>query len=201
MLTFVLQAYERSLDFSAKKILLAADITKGIQRITEEAGHLPVRIRKWTVNRSPHIDKRSKDTFEQRIHSRLLRFHVENKQLSNKFKKFVVSTMNPGVGIKMIENVMVPISDLYTRRNVAIFSLDKPSPLSSFQFQRTSILDLKPLRVNGRLVECVEKNHVEQISMQEIEESNSKNTPPMAISGNGDVSRSEQINNNTIRTM
>lgn len=33
---------------------------------------LPTRIRKFTVNRSPHIDAKSKEHFEMRTHRRLL---------------------------------------------------------------------------------------------------------------------------------
>ncbi len=33
---------------------------------------LPTRIEKWTVNRSPHVDKKSADQFELRTHKRLL---------------------------------------------------------------------------------------------------------------------------------
>ena len=33
---------------------------------------LPTRISKYTVNRSPHVDKKSRDQFETRTHKRLL---------------------------------------------------------------------------------------------------------------------------------
>ena len=33
---------------------------------------LPTRIEKYTVNRSPHVDKKSMDQFEMRTHKRLL---------------------------------------------------------------------------------------------------------------------------------
>lgn len=33
---------------------------------------LPTRIHKWTVLRSPHVDKKSREQFEIRIHKRLL---------------------------------------------------------------------------------------------------------------------------------
>ena len=33
---------------------------------------LPTRIERWTVNRSPHKDKKSMDQFEMRTHKRLL---------------------------------------------------------------------------------------------------------------------------------
>lgn len=33
---------------------------------------LPTRIHKYTVNRSPHVDKKSREQFEMRIHKRVL---------------------------------------------------------------------------------------------------------------------------------
>ena len=33
---------------------------------------LPTRIEKYTVNRSPHVDKKSMESFEQRTHKRLI---------------------------------------------------------------------------------------------------------------------------------
>jgi small subunit ribosomal protein S10 len=33
---------------------------------------LPTRVNKYTVNRSPHVDKKSRDQFEIRTHKRLL---------------------------------------------------------------------------------------------------------------------------------
>jgi small subunit ribosomal protein S10 len=33
---------------------------------------LPTRIHKYTVNRSPHVDKKSREQFEMRVHKRIL---------------------------------------------------------------------------------------------------------------------------------
>jgi small subunit ribosomal protein S10 len=33
---------------------------------------LPIRIERFTMTRSPHVDKKSQETFEQRTHKRLL---------------------------------------------------------------------------------------------------------------------------------
>jgi len=33
---------------------------------------LPTRIERYTVNRSPHVDKKSREQFETRIHKRLI---------------------------------------------------------------------------------------------------------------------------------
>ena len=65
-----LQAYEhRILDQSVVEILNTARRTGSIV-----AGPilLPTRIERFTVNRSPHVDKKSMDQFEIRTHKRLL---------------------------------------------------------------------------------------------------------------------------------
>lgn len=39
---------------------------------------LPIRIKKYCVLRSPHIDKDSRETFELRIHKHFLDINIEN---------------------------------------------------------------------------------------------------------------------------
>ena len=65
-----LQAYEhRLLDQSVAEILNTARRTGSVV-----AGPipLPTRIERFTVNRSPHVDKKSMDQFEMRTHKRLM---------------------------------------------------------------------------------------------------------------------------------
>ena len=65
-----LQAYEhRILDQSVAEILNTARKTGSMV-----AGPipLPTRIERFTVNRSPHVDKKSMEQFEIRTHKRLL---------------------------------------------------------------------------------------------------------------------------------
>jgi small subunit ribosomal protein S10 len=65
-----LKAYDhRLLDQSTKEIVNAAQRTgAGINGPIP----LPTACSKYTVNRSPHIDKKSREQFEQRTHKRLL---------------------------------------------------------------------------------------------------------------------------------
>ncbi len=65
-----LQAYEhRILDQSVQEILKTAKHTGSMV-----AGPipLPTRVERWTVNRSPHVDKKSMEQFEIRTHTRVL---------------------------------------------------------------------------------------------------------------------------------
>jgi small subunit ribosomal protein S10 len=65
-----LKAFDyRILDNSTKEIVNTAKRT-GAQ--IRGPVPLPTRIEKFTVNRSPHIDKKSREQFEMRTHRRLL---------------------------------------------------------------------------------------------------------------------------------
>ena len=65
-----LRAYDhRAVDRSAKEIVETAKRTGA-----KVAGPipLPTRTERFTVQRSPHADKKSQETFEQRTHKRLI---------------------------------------------------------------------------------------------------------------------------------
>ena len=65
-----LRAYEHKiLDDSVAKIV---DTTKRTGATISGPVLLPTQIRRYTVLRSPHVDKKSREQFEVRIHKRLL---------------------------------------------------------------------------------------------------------------------------------
>jgi small subunit ribosomal protein S10 len=65
-----MEAYDpRSLDASAREIVDHAKRTNA--RVCGPIP-LPTRIERYTVLRSPHIDKKSREQFEMRTHKRLL---------------------------------------------------------------------------------------------------------------------------------
>lgn len=65
-----LEAFDhRVLDGSAREIVNTAKRT-GAQ--VRGPVPLPTRIEKFTVNRSPHVDKKSREQFESRSHKRLI---------------------------------------------------------------------------------------------------------------------------------
>lgn len=69
-LRVTLKAYDPKIcDQSAKKIV-EATIRTGSKIKGPVA--LPTRIHKYSVIRGPHIDKRGKEIFEQRVHKRLI---------------------------------------------------------------------------------------------------------------------------------
>ena len=68
-----LKAYDhRVLDNSTKEIVNTAKRTGARVRGPIP---LPTRIERFTVNRSPHVDKKSREQFEVRTHKRLLDIH------------------------------------------------------------------------------------------------------------------------------
>lgn len=65
-----LRAYDhRLLDLSTQEIVLAAQRT-GATVVGPVP--LPKQIKKYTVNRSPHVNKKAREQFEIRTHKRLL---------------------------------------------------------------------------------------------------------------------------------
>ena len=65
-----LKAFDyRLIDQSALEIVETAKRTGAVVRGPVP---LPTRIKKFTVNRSPHVDKKSREQFEMRTHKRLL---------------------------------------------------------------------------------------------------------------------------------
>ncbi len=80
-----LQAYEaRILDQSVNEILETARRTGSMV-----AGPipLPTRIERFTVNRSPHVDKKSMDQFEIRTHKRVMDIINPNAKTVDELKK------------------------------------------------------------------------------------------------------------------
>jgi small subunit ribosomal protein S10 len=91
-----LKAYDhRLIDSTVREIVGAAERTnaKVIGPIP-----LPTKIRRWTVLRSPHADKKSMETFELRIHKRLI--HIVDPQAST-IEELRKIDVPPGIHIEM----------------------------------------------------------------------------------------------------
>lgn len=61
---------------------------------------LPIRVEKFTVNRSPHVDKKSMDAFEIRTHKRLIDIIEPTAQTVDELKK-----LNLPAGVDITINV------------------------------------------------------------------------------------------------
>ncbi len=83
-----MEAYDhRALDTSAKEIVEQARRTNA--RVSGPIP-LPTRIERYTVLRSPHINKKSREQFEMRTHKRLIDIHEANARTVEALNRLVV---------------------------------------------------------------------------------------------------------------
>lgn len=91
-----MEAYDHSaLDASAKEIVEQARRTNA--RVSGPIP-LPTRIERYTVLRSPHIDKKSREQFELRTHKRLIDITEANPRTIESLNRLVVPA---GVFVKI----------------------------------------------------------------------------------------------------
>ena len=93
-----LKAYDNKiLDLSTEEIVNTAKRTGA-----RVAGPIPMptRIERYTVNRSPHVDKKSMDQFELRTHKRLIDIIEPTVQTVDELKK-----LNLPAGVEININV------------------------------------------------------------------------------------------------
>ena len=84
-----MEAYDHSvLDQSASDIV---DTAKRTGAIVRGPIPLPTRIERYTVLRSPHIDKKSREQFERRTHHRLLDIMEPTQQTVDALMKLDLS--------------------------------------------------------------------------------------------------------------
>ena len=91
-----MEAYDhKALDASAKEIVEQARRTNA--RVSGPIP-LPTRIERYTVLRSPHIDKKSREQFEMRTHKRLIDIFDANSRTVESLNRLVVPA---GVFVKI----------------------------------------------------------------------------------------------------
>ena len=91
-----MEAYDtKSLDTSAKEIVEQARRTNA--RVSGPIP-LPTRIERYTVLRSPHVNKKSREQFEMRTHKRLIDIHEANARTVEALNRLVVPA---GVFVKI----------------------------------------------------------------------------------------------------
>ncbi len=96
MIRIRMEAYDhRSLDASAREIV---DHTKRTNARVRGPIPLPTRIERYTVLRSPHIDKKSREQFEMRTHKRVIDIYEPTARTVEALNRLVVPA---GVFVKM----------------------------------------------------------------------------------------------------
>ena len=91
-----MEAYDhRALDGSASEIV---DQAKRTSARVRGPVPLPTRIERYTVLRSPHVDKKSREQFEMRTHRRLIDIFEANARTVEALNRLVVPA---GVFVKI----------------------------------------------------------------------------------------------------
>ena len=91
-----MESYDtRALDTSAHEIVEQARKTNA--RVSGPIP-LPTRIERYTVLRSPHVDKKSREQFEMRTHKRLIDIYEANARTVEALNRLVVPA---GVFVKI----------------------------------------------------------------------------------------------------
>ena len=91
-----MEAYDhQALDASAREIV---DHAKRTQAKVSGPVPLPTRIERYTVLRSPHIDKKSREQFEIRTHKRIIDISDANARTIEALNRLVVPA---GVFVKI----------------------------------------------------------------------------------------------------
>lgn len=101
ILRIKLKAYDPGLIESACKKIVETVIRTGAK--VRGPVPLPTRVKKWTVIRSPFIDKRSQEAFEQRISSRLVDIVDSNSKTVSSLQSLVLPA-GVSVDIKVINS-------------------------------------------------------------------------------------------------
>ncbi len=96
MIRIRMEAYDhRALDNSAREIV---DHAKRTNARVRGPIPLPTRIERYTVLRSPHIDKKSREQFEMRTHKRVIDIYEPTARTVEALNRLVVPA---GVFVKM----------------------------------------------------------------------------------------------------
>lgn len=95
-----LDAYDHKLlDQSSKKIV---DVVEKTGSKVVGPVPLPTKIKRYTVIRSPHVNKKSREQFEIRTHKRMLEVNDSNPKI---ISSLTALSLPAGVGIEIKQNI------------------------------------------------------------------------------------------------
>eukprot|EP01132_Coremiostelium_polycephalum_P008540 gene8540-10501_t len=118
IVSFSLHGVDNMLPYIAKRIAWAAKIS-GIK--TSGPVPLPSTSKKWTLLRSPHADKKSREQYQLKVNKRLIQIDAPI-ETADKFVKFVETKLPPissSVDIKIEERIYTPLENHYTGKRTA----------------------------------------------------------------------------------
>eukprot|EP01112_Ceratiomyxa_fruticulosa_P022598 TRINITY_DN832_c0_g1_i4.p1 TRINITY_DN832_c0_g1~~TRINITY_DN832_c0_g1_i4.p1 ORF type:complete len:128 (-),score=24.77 TRINITY_DN832_c0_g1_i4:385-768(-) len=114
ILTFGLKAFDtETLDYFAKRMIIAAKL---LNMNVKGPAHMPMQVKKWTLNKSPHIDKKARDQFERRVFGQYISIDAtpENASAYTNFVMKYIATLVPGVDIKVTTRQYLDLDKYYT---------------------------------------------------------------------------------------
>jgi small subunit ribosomal protein S10 len=100
LLSLNVKAFEtKQIQKSLKKI---KRIEKKLRIKSAKTFYFPINIKKITVERSPHIDKKSREQFEMRNSKAFLFFKIHSRQKTKLFFSLIKHSLFPGVEINIL---------------------------------------------------------------------------------------------------
>lgn len=97
--SIVLESYD--VDMLKQAVLRLYELASVFDIHTQSKVSLPRKIKKFTILRSPHIDKKSREQFEIRIYKRLVVFNNTNIINLDKFIDYLSKESLHGVSYKI----------------------------------------------------------------------------------------------------
>lgn len=98
-ITIKIEAFNTTKINKFLKELITLSSEKNIQVIHNIS--LPSTKKVYTVLRSPHIDKKSREQFEIRTHSKLVKLIDHHELNNNEFMSLLKDQLSPGVALKI----------------------------------------------------------------------------------------------------
>jgi small subunit ribosomal protein S10 len=113
VLTFKFTAPAREIiDPIVGRIARTAKLCRDL-RVTGPVG-MPLQRKKWTLLKSPFIDKKSREQLEQQTHTRLIIVEGDDLAVSRYLDFFKREETEAGISIRVTENTFFDIQDFYT---------------------------------------------------------------------------------------
>ncbi|GAM26462.1 hypothetical protein SAMD00019534_096370 [Acytostelium subglobosum LB1] len=118
VVSFQMHGVDSALPYIAKRVAWAAKLS-GIK--TSGPIPLPSTSKKYTVNKSPHVDKNSMDQYEIRVSKRVVQIDAPI-EVADKFVRFVQTKLPPiasNIDIKIVEKRYIPIESEFSGKRIA----------------------------------------------------------------------------------
>lgn len=93
----------KTIEDATKQILIMTHVNSEL--VQSKITKLPKKIKRFTVLRSPHIDKKSREQFEMITYNRLITLQCEKEMNDIIFINHLYDNMPFGVSIKIIKEI------------------------------------------------------------------------------------------------